>query len=185
MASTPNLIPLKFTVCESEAAECGDLFPGRPLLRQRVFFKNSKKEGWREECAKDYRSSPFHSPGLLSAQCACEHPKLLGVSVMDESESISTAINSIAARFSPLPRIVYYDNACNLTKSVALRFRWMFSETTFVCDRFHYAGHKCPGLFDPDTHNRCDKIPKSGAERHASTYDSLKRTISFRFFMNA
>lgn len=69
------------SVRDSEAANCGDLFPGRPLLHQRVVFKNSKTEGWREESAKEDRNSPSHSPGLFTVQCACEHPKLLGVSV--------------------------------------------------------------------------------------------------------
>lgn len=94
---------------------------------------------------------------------------------MDESESIATAItaiNSVSTRFSPLPSIVYYENAFNLVKSVALRFRWMFSDTTFVCDRLHYA-------FDPDTHPCCDNIPTSGAEAINKQWGTSRKHIRF------
>lgn len=105
------------TVASSEAAIRGELFPGRPLIRPSIRFKNKKGE-WREECAKDYRCSPTHSPGLFQVVCACEHPKLLGVTVMDRSESVSCAITNLFTRFHPLPKVVFYDNACNMTKSI-------------------------------------------------------------------
>lgn len=98
---------------------------------------------------------------------------------MEESESISTAINAIFTRFDPLPGIVYYDNACNLAKSISLRFPWMFKESTFVCDRFHYTGHKCSGLFDPDTQQKCDGVPTSGAEAINKQWRTSRKHIRF------
>lgn len=147
----------------SEAAKSGDIWPGRPLIRPTVTFKN-KKEDWKQECNKEYPNSSSHSPGLFTIQCACEHPKLIGVMIMDESESISTAISSLITRFSPLPHVVFYDNACNMAKSMSLRFQWMFHETALLCNRFHYGGHKCSSHFDPDAFRLADNIQKSGAE---------------------
>lgn len=67
-----------------EAAITGDIFPGRPLLRKRVWFKNQSDGEWREECNKDYLYDASHSPGLFTSQRACVHSKLSGVSVSDE-----------------------------------------------------------------------------------------------------
>ena len=44
-------------------------------------------------------------------------PKLIGLSVMDECESVSTAMSVLLSRFKNLPQATYYDNNCNLEKS--------------------------------------------------------------------
>lgn len=162
--ATPSVNHVGRTVGNTEAALTGEIFPGRPLIRPRIVFKNTGEDEWRDDCLKDYRYNRSHSPGLFTVVCSCKHPKLLGASIMDEAESLSTAINALFTRFNPLPQTVFYDNACNLTKSVGLRFRWMFEDTLFVCDRFHYTGHRCSSLFDPDIYESCDKVPTSGAE---------------------
>lgn len=144
-------VSTRCTLKGSEAAKSGEFYPGRPLVRKRVVFKSKAGEGWREECAKHHRYSHTHSPGLFTVQCACPHPKLLGVVVMDESESIYMAVKELFTRFDPPPRIVFYDNACNLALSVALRLSRIFEYCTFLCDRFHYTGYRCSGVFDPET----------------------------------
>lgn len=146
------------------AAKTGEIITGRPLVRPRIGFKNAGADEWRDDFVKDYRFNPSQSPGLLTVVCSCEHSKLLGVSIMDEAESLSTAINALFTRFHLLSRIVFYENACNLAKSIGLRFRWMVQDTLFVSNRFHYTGHRCSSLFDPDVYERCDKVPTSGAE---------------------
>lgn len=98
---------------------------------------------------------------------------------MDESESISTDINSIFTRFDPLSRIVYYNNACNIAHSTALRFPWMFDEALFVYDHFHYEGYKCSAEFDPDMHKMCDNMPTSGSEAINKQWRSSRKRIRF------
>lgn len=83
---------------------------------------------------------------------------------MNEAESLSTALNSVLTGFNPLPETVYYDNACNLAHTVSLRFKWVFEETRFLCDRFHYASHTCSGVYNPDAYKSSDPSKTSSAE---------------------
>lgn len=153
------------TVSNSAAARSGELFPGRPLVRPRICFKNaSSGEGWNTECSKSYRHRASHTPGLFAIMCVCNRPKILGVSVMAESESISTALSTLLTRFSILPDVTFYDNGCNFARSVRLRLPWVLNETTVLMDRFHYRSHRCCSLFDPDTFQFCDTLLTSGAE---------------------
>ncbi len=39
-----------------------------------------------------------------------QEPKVLGVSVMNQAESLSTAISIVLSRLKVLPRTVYYNN---------------------------------------------------------------------------
>lgn len=88
----------------SEAARTGELYPGRPVIRPRVRFANgSGGDGWSEDCAKDYHHAASISPGLFTLQCACSHPKIIRVSVMMSSESVTTALNAILSQFKVLP----------------------------------------------------------------------------------
>lgn len=64
--SIRNLKTVGVSVAKSSAAICGELYPGRPLVRPRITFKNSTMtEGFDDECSKDYRYHASHSPGCL------------------------------------------------------------------------------------------------------------------------
>ena len=62
-------------------------------MRPRVSF--SDKSGLTEKkfISKRYQNSNTHSPGLSTVQCTCSHPKILGLSVMDDAEGVSTAFS--------------------------------------------------------------------------------------------
>lgn len=168
------------TVSKSEAAITGELYPGRPLCRPRILFKNGKDgEGWNERCEKDYRYHRSHSPGLFTVQCACKRPKLLGITVMNRSESISTALTSLLSRFPVLPTVCLYDNACNFSQSTRLRLPWVLEETQIVTDRFHYKSHKCASVMDPDTYPVCDDLHTSGAEALNRRWAASKNHIRY------
>lgn len=55
----------------------------------------------------------------------------------------------------------------------------MFERTLYVCDRFHYAGHKWSGLFDSDTHKKCEKVPTSGAQAINMQWRTSRKHIRF------
>ena len=167
-ASEPQMAPhdaTELTVANSTTALCGELYPGRPLVRPRILFKNnSYSEVFTDECSKYYRFHASHTPGLFTLQCVCNRPKILGVTVMRESESICTALSSLLSQFKILPDVVFYDNSCNFVRSTALRIPWIFENTYVFSDRFHYRSHKCCSLFDPDTFPQCDELVTSGAD---------------------
>ena len=148
----------------SEAQRTGEFFPGRPQVRPAMVFGNySRKENSRT-CRKNYVKSDSHSPGIFTVQCVCRHPKLIGPSVMRECEGVSTALSVLLKRFKVLPRVCYYDNACNLSRSITLRCPWLYDEYTVVCDRFHYQGDTCNSVYDPSSYILCSNHTTSGAE---------------------
>ncbi len=73
------------------------------------------------------------------------------VSVMDHAEGVSTAMSYILSRFKILPKTVYYENACNMSHPIVLRFPWMIERIRLLCERLHYLSHTCCNTFDPDS----------------------------------
>lgn len=148
----------------ADAELTGEVFPGRPFVRPCIDLGNSSKIENDRVCSKDYRGSKSHSAGIFTAQCACKNPKLLGISIMERNEGVSTALSVILARFKKLPDVVYYDNACNLARTVTCRMPWIHDHTRIVTDRFHYTGHICASVWDPSAYPSNDKHSTSVAE---------------------
>ena len=119
--------------------------------RPRVHFGKSQSHPsvLKEDCTKNYKNGLTHSPGIFTIQCVCSSPKMLGIVVMDASEGLSTAMSAALSRFQHIPKDIYYDNGCNLAKSIVLRCPWVMENTRIVCDRLHYKSHTCATSFDP------------------------------------
>ena len=147
-----------------ESQRTGELFPGRPIVRPGLDFGQDGKDENSKHCRKNYKKSETHSPEIFTVQCVCQYPKVVGASVMLEMESVSTALSSLLSRFKHLPRICYYDNACNMLKSVILRVPWVNNKRFIFCDRFYYKSHTCSSVCDPDSSISCSEHATSGAE---------------------
>ena len=146
-ASPVVLVPkkdgsLRFCIAESS----GICFPGRKRIRPYILFK-SKTE---EICKKNYKSSKSYNSGLLTVQCACDAPKLIGFVVTLQAEPIAMALSELLSHFKAFPKTVYYDNACNLFLSKMLRVPWVLGKTRFLVDWVHFKSHTCSSYFDPD-----------------------------------
>ncbi len=70
---------------------------------------------------------------------------------MAKTEGVSTAITVLLSRFCILLGVCYYFNGCNMARLIVLRVPWVKNECRWVCDRFHYAGHICNSVRDPDS----------------------------------
>ena len=77
----------------SEAERMGEFFPVRPQIRPMMTFGDSSKKGNSRSCRKNYMKSDSHSPVVFTVQCVCQYPKIIGLSVMQECEGISTALS--------------------------------------------------------------------------------------------
>lgn len=143
----------------------GELCPGRPKVRPRtkLQYASNANDGTDDNFSKYYLGSQSHTPGLFTVQCDCTHPNVLGVTVMNCPESLVTALSVLLSRFPLLPKTVYYDNACNLPPSIALRFPWILVSTTPLCYRFHYKSRTFPMGFDPDSYFSLDRHASSRA----------------------
>jgi len=163
----------------TEAQRTGEFFPGRPQVRPRLDFGSSSRKENARSCRKLYTKSESHSPGIFTVQCVCSHPKLIGVSVMSECEGVSTALSVLLSRFRRLPRVCYYDNACNMARSIILRCPWVNDDCTVVCDRFHYHGHTCNSVWDPSNYPSCTEHATSGAEAMNHVWNFSKSHLRF------
>jgi len=143
-----------------EGVRTGICFPGRSRYRPGVVFEGKETHN----CIKKYTTAEYHSPGLLTVQCVCENPKLIGFIVMTRAESTSLALSSILSHLPIPPRVLYYDNGCNLFASTLLRFPWLLHQCRVVVDRFHYKSHKCCAFFDPDCYYALDEQRSTTAE---------------------
>ena len=65
-----------------EAIRTGEVFPDRPEIRPRIHFGTTSKKENLSSCRKNYSMSDTYSPGIFIAQYICEHPKLMGLSVI-------------------------------------------------------------------------------------------------------
>ncbi len=71
-----------------DAMETGEIFPGRPVVRPRVDFGQAKKIENEKSCQRMYAALK-----RFTVQCCCPYPKILGISVMEKSEGVSTALS--------------------------------------------------------------------------------------------
>lgn len=61
-------------------------------------------------------------------------------------------------RFSVAPRMVVYDNACNLAVHCIMREPAFYGSTQFIVDRFHYKSHRhCPHVYDAEYYPSLDR----------------------------
>ena len=163
----------------AEAAKAGQIFPLNPIVRPSIDFGRSSKKENAQNCRKNFRASESHSPGIFTVQCACQYPKVIGVSVMDECEGTSTALSILLSRFKELPRVCYYDDSCNLAKSVILWIPWVNGNCLIVSGRFHYRSHKCNIVTDPDSYGICSQHRTSGAESINQLWNFSRYHIRF------
>lgn len=147
----------------------------RPCLD---FGTSAKRENARF-CRENYLKSESDTLGIFTVQCVCSHPKVIGISDMRECEGVSTALSVLLSRFKKLPRVCYYDNACNMGKSITLRFSRVYDEFTVLRDRFHYGSDTCNSVCDPDSYISCESHSTSGAESINRLWNFSKSHIRF------
>ena len=161
---------------QESSSVLGISFPGRRMYRPP--FQCDQKET--KECGKRYPQSKSHSPGLMTVQCVCKYPKLIGFILMDKAESTALALSSILMFFHIPPHTLFYDNACNTVATALLRIPWLLIFTLIIVDRFHYLVHKCDAFFDADSYQAMDDNRTNSAEEINS---KIKRALFHMRFM--
>jgi hypothetical protein len=67
--------------------------------------------------------------------------------MMDSAESVSTLFKFIYTRWRKLPRLIWYDNGCQLDRYIMYRFPWFTRLTKILIDRFHASDHSCSTFY--------------------------------------
>ena len=115
-----------------EALETGAYFPGRPyhsIIRD-VHLTNESTV-----CNKMYTKKGRLGAGTLLFWCGI-HRKCLGFYVMQSAESCKTVFQILATRFPRQPKVIIYDNGCNLSEYILNRAPGPFRDTYILSDGF-------------------------------------------------
>jgi hypothetical protein len=78
--------------------------------------------------------------GTLLFWCGI-HRKCLWFYVMQSAESCKTVFPILATRFSKQPKVIIYDNGCNLSEYILNRAPGPFKDTYILSDGFHWKNH--------------------------------------------
>ena len=130
-------------------------------------------------CREIYKASESHYPGICTVQCSCKYTKMIGLSVIEECEGVSTALNILLSRFKKMPQVCYCNDDCNILKSVSIRLSWINEECLIVSDRFHNRSHKCDIVTDLDSYGCCKPHITSNAEYISQYWMFSKSHVRF------
>ncbi|DBA80211.1 TPA: hypothetical protein ACH3X1_008104 [Trebouxia sp. C0004] len=120
--------------------------PAHPLCRFLPTFAADRSRGTDgKTCNKFYKKHPVLTPGILTLFCA--HTECIGFSLMTDQRG--PTLHFIYNRFKTAPKMIVYDNACNLHRYVLRRAPQFFSSTLFRIDRLHIRNHDgCSSGYD-------------------------------------
>ncbi len=133
---------VSFASVTQEVLETGAYFPGRPyhsIVRDIHLTKESAL------CNKLYKNKGRLGAGTLLFWCGI-HRKCLGFYIMQSAESCKTVFQLLATRFPKQPRVIIYDNGCNLSEYILNRAPGPFKDTYILSDGFHWKNHTNCGL---------------------------------------
>jgi len=91
-------------------------------------------------------------------------------------------MSSLARRFIKLPRVVYFDTACQAQRNALRRVPWFLHQslTAWFVHRFHRVGHNCSPVFNADQYPLLSQgHDTSGAERQHSIKKNYKNALTY------
>jgi hypothetical protein len=165
-----------------ELWETGTYFPGRPVIRTVKHIPlAAKDEG--VTCSKAYNEGGRCSQGVILVYCV-EHSNCIGFIVQNQPESPRVVYELLLSRFRVPPKIVMYDNGCNLHEYVLNRAPVFFKDTYFLVDGFHANSHKnCMAAYDTTKYlNMCRGLNSSLLEQKNARFTKLKTIAPLQRF---
>lgn len=131
-----------FTSPSQEVIATGAYFPGRPYhsVVQDIYLNNEAAA-----CNKLYKKQGRLGAGTLLFWCGV-HRKCLGFYIMKSAESCKTVFQILATRFPKQPRVIIYDNGCNLSEYILNRAPGPFKDSYILSDGFHWKNHTNCGV---------------------------------------
>ncbi|XP_035659097.1 uncharacterized protein LOC118404183 [Branchiostoma floridae] len=116
-------------------------FPSLPQLcgLPRYAVEEASKSREKDSCRKESYGHHSLTPGLFTL--FCPHGVCYGFTAMQSCESPRHPFEILRTRFPVAPRVVVYDNSCQLHKYAMNREPHFFQKTVFLVDRFHFKGH--------------------------------------------
>ena len=72
-----------------------------------------------DDCRHHFPDNVLRAPGVLTFMCGCGY--IVGFELLRETESPAHVVSSLAQRFVKLPRVVYFDTACQAQRNALRR----------------------------------------------------------------
>lgn len=116
-----------------------EYFPCLPVVRGRGNYCFDTASSLANICTKRSKRHPSLLPGIFLLHC--QHGITYGFSVMHSNESPNTPFTVFRMRFRKAPRLIVYDNACNLHSYSLNRDPVFFKNSQFLVDRLHWRDH--------------------------------------------
>ena len=121
-----------------------------------------------DDCRHASISSDVFMPGVENFLCPCG--LLVGFDFLDKAESPAHVLATLVQRFPLLPKVVYFDTACQLARNAQRRLPWLLNISECACsvDRLHNVGdqHKCSCIFD------ANKFPSRSVKHRTACAES-------------
>jgi len=115
-------------------------------------------------------------PGIENFLCPCG--LLIGYDLLDKAESPAHVLGSLVQRMPLLPKVIYLDTACQLSRNAFRRVPWLMnmSNTATSVDRHHNQGyqHSCSDSVNAETYPRRSVHHKTSC---AESRHSLNKTF--------
>ena len=128
-----------------EAVATGAYFPGMPY---HSVVRDINFGGELTNCSKLYKSTGRLGAGTLVFWCGT-HRKCIGFYLLPSAESCQHVYNILVTRFTKMPRVLIYDNGCNLSEYILNRAPTLFKDTYILSDGFHWKNHvNCSSAFN-------------------------------------
>jgi hypothetical protein len=159
----------------------GSFFPGFPIIRRldKMHFLMRTEA----KCSKHSTGANILAPGVVLFYCM-EHAKCIGFIVQRVAESPSLIFETLVSRFSVMPEVIIYDNACNLFEYCHNRMPNLFKSTRFLIDNFHFFSHiNCAPTFDTHHHDHITRnMNTSLCEQKNKKFAKAKSICTFQRF---
>ncbi|XP_062341606.1 uncharacterized protein LOC134039632 [Osmerus eperlanus] len=156
----------------------GHYFPNLPPVRDRGTYTTDRCKKEASDCRKTAGRHPNLIPGIFTLFCT--HGVCLGFSIMEQVESVNVPFTILCTRFRQYPKIVIYDNACQLQTYCLRRDPGFFRETWFLVDRLHWRNHSgCNIGYNLDSYPQFQKINSQVAEQNNSLLKKMKGQLSY------
>jgi hypothetical protein len=170
-----------FTVPQSpahcSANDAMTIFPKMPPIRVRAHY-SADKNTRSTICTKRYLGHPSLLPGIFTL--FCQHGICYGYQVMEVKESPGTAFTILLTRFARAPKLIIYDNACNLHTYCLNREPLFFKETRFLVDRFHWPNHTgCSAAYELSSYPQFSNINSQTVEQANAAIQRIKSSLSY------
>jgi len=169
----PDLEPVRAFITDGKADAVNAARASKVGADRETLRAMAAKELGEDDCRHKWLTSETFMPGIENFLCPCG--LLIGYDFLDKAESPSHVLASLVQRFPLLPKVVYFDTACQLARNAARRVPWLVNESSMACslDRPHNVKHqhKCSRIFDADAY-------PSRSVRHSTACAESRHSIN-------